>query len=843
MPVSIAQGVDPNFDKELFNKYMGNLRDPDGNKPSRALLDYLATGNPTQALVPFRINDRNRFLQNIPNGLYPESPEYRRAFSTLARDSIEGKWVYDPPNGDTSGDLFPAWRWIPGALNYYVNGILIPDEGEGNTEITITPSLRDFEWLVGYEMVIISGFSGWKDDDQYSASLLLLRLEEVGYDKSLLDAEDRAMLISREGNLRSKDGSWKKYIPADEMLYMTHEHPKGLPLFQNEAEDEVMIGTRGIGKSFSVLGQGPIYDFTFNGARTIDDYINKTTTRSTVMGSWGEGRLKDFASKFTKMYNKQRTGVGSYFADGESWGGPFWQDYAGSTTPGGSITKYIRAKGGGGGKVGVDNNIYFGNLSSDPSLGAGKRADMYADECGLANNFDLVKGETKATASRKTKSFKTMYMGTGGVFKKVQQLAETYKNPHSSKIRAHKDRFSRRPGRDIGMFLSCVFRSDLYRDDQGFIKTTEAYVSEVQKRLAQVKSPQALIQHIASYPFEYKEIFAGASNGKYDTAAIDKRLEELEHLTGGKKKTYYLKHSSSSKLETPVLVKPPQDAPKPPTGVPGESTAADKSKIPGVLFRYPQNTNGAVKEAMKPWPPEKVVFYDPVNYDDGGPSDAMIVAWQFANLLDPEDLYQGPLYERQFRCDDVEEIHEEVFKVGALYNAPIWYENNVRDFYKYALRTKRLNQLLPTLKLITGESHKRVLKAEDYGHYLAPAHAKYHERDLKSYLSKKLDPDDPSSPTIYEVCESESMLNHLLYDEDGVNNDYASVAKLVAQFERAIFGDLARSAGDRANQNTISDERLRKIQESNKRHQALISGHRVNSHYRETYRKVNSRRR
>ena len=55
------------------------------------------------------------------------------------------------------------------------------------------------------------------------------------------------------------------YVPAAEYMRRTHKKNLGRPLFENEAKNFMMMGSRGFGKSYSVAGGVAGLEFVFDG--------------------------------------------------------------------------------------------------------------------------------------------------------------------------------------------------------------------------------------------------------------------------------------------------------------------------------------------------------------------------------------------------------------------------------------------------------------------------------------------------------------------------------------------------------------------------------------------------
>lgn len=178
-------------------------------------------------------NRDNFLLKEIPN-LHPDGTEYLTYWRKQVQRCIEGLWAKDGF----------GYRWMPGNLFFYVNlGTLLhkpEDAPKTAPRQKIRPYLRDVEWEFFYNWIECRGFSGFEDDDEYTCNKDVLKYEKG----KLTDWEFNQLNLY----CFRRNGDLKKYIPAREYLRKTHDKPLGLALFDNEAQNMFMLGSRGFGK-------------------------------------------------------------------------------------------------------------------------------------------------------------------------------------------------------------------------------------------------------------------------------------------------------------------------------------------------------------------------------------------------------------------------------------------------------------------------------------------------------------------------------------------------------------------------------------------------------------------
>jgi hypothetical protein len=168
-----------------------------------------------------RIENINTWLIDIPK-LHPESEKYSKLWSLYTKYSIEGLWGYD--NG--------GWRYMPGTLFFYGNffSILNVDKKQ-KVRRYIRPYVRDIDWMLHYAYLEAQGFSGWKDDDEYTSNYDVLKCKTIA-DTTNID-------------LISSDGKLKKFISPRENIKKLHSKNMGLPLYGNPTKNLMVFGSRG----------------------------------------------------------------------------------------------------------------------------------------------------------------------------------------------------------------------------------------------------------------------------------------------------------------------------------------------------------------------------------------------------------------------------------------------------------------------------------------------------------------------------------------------------------------------------------------------------------------------
>jgi hypothetical protein len=133
---------------------------------------------------------------------------------------------------------------MPGNLYFYVNfGTLIHEAEEasryikGKTRKKVRPSLRDIEWEVFYMLLEAKGFSGFLSDEAYTCFRDIHKVE-----KKFLKQKEKERLLKPNGEL-------KEYVPVREYIRGTFDVRHHTPLYDNEAKNTMLFGSRGGGKA------------------------------------------------------------------------------------------------------------------------------------------------------------------------------------------------------------------------------------------------------------------------------------------------------------------------------------------------------------------------------------------------------------------------------------------------------------------------------------------------------------------------------------------------------------------------------------------------------------------
>lgn len=253
--------------------------------------------------------------------LHPEVKEYKDYWEEQERLCIEGLWGLDKNVERNLG----GWRYMPPQLYWYATFCPIEQEDEESNSTRVDlPLTRDVEWVFFYNWFICRGFSGFDSDTEYTCNDVVRKLESG----ALLSLKDRNKL-DKSKNIRKPNGEYKKYIAPRDYLYKTHDNSLGLPLYENEASNLLLLTSRRQGKSMWLVAVLS-HIFKFHGStRFDDDYLQNKRRAAAVIGSV-LGKSADTLKHFAFLEEYHKNNFGSYGEDDTFVPGYFYQQTSGT---------------------------------------------------------------------------------------------------------------------------------------------------------------------------------------------------------------------------------------------------------------------------------------------------------------------------------------------------------------------------------------------------------------------------------------------------------------------------------------------------------------------------------
>ncbi len=611
---------------------------------------------------------REQFLIKEVPVLHPLSMDYASYWSEQIKRCILGYWV-----GGT---------WMPPALYYYVNfhTIRLNKDLHTATKSFAQPLLRDLEWYFFLNYTEARGFSGFIDDDTYSCN------------KILLDPDIKlATLKARYPNTINTNGERKKYVPARSYMTQVFERAMGEPLFENPIQNLMMLGSRDIGKSYSVSGL-IAHNFIFSGATRMQDLAEPQPVEILV-GAEKSDRSTDILKKVRDALDllpgKQTIYTGS---TERTYPSPLNKRFRGSWDVNKEIVaEYKKKTQGAWSATGSKAAIKHRSFNSDAFAAQGTRPLLLVlEEVGMFSNLKEVYSNTVDSLRRGLrKTGMLMMLGTGGDMEKgTQHAAEMFYEPEKYDILPFEDTWEGRG--KIGYFVPAYLALDNHKDDNG-----ETDIESAKQDLIRIRkqkqgngtSSDALNKEMQYRPLVPSEMFLTKTANVFPTAELRRRLSEVQthkiyDLTA---KTIDLFFDSKSKIYNGVNyeVNPKLEA------INVFPYDGDNREGAVVVYEFPKLIDDKVPEGAY------IIGCDPFKDDSQtGLSLASIYVIKTSKLASTVGFdeivasYVGRPYLGK------NEVNETLHKLSLFYgNAKIYFENAVGNVKDYFEKVRRLELL------------------------------------------------------------------------------------------------------------------------------------------------------
>ena len=630
------------------------------------------------------IEDLSRFLVTVPN-LHPDNPTYNKIWKQYFKYCIEGLWAYD--NG--------GWRFMPPTLFFYGNFFKIQHTERGSkVRRFIKPLVRDLDWLIHYSYLEAQGFSGFKDDDQYSCDLALIN--ETLYEELAQSEKQEDRL--RFNNIHTKGGKKKIYIIPREYIKRLHKADLGKPLYANPSRNLILLGSRGGGKSFSVAGISA-HILTFDGAKEYTrEWLENPTVAAISIGAGITDKSSELVSKVVTALNKFGTdadlGVYGKSTDNIYEPSPFYRSWVGDHKPGNKKNpfryEYEVETQHGWSTEGTGTSMFHVNYSDKKQdgtqAGAGARVLLAVyEEIGLMPNFRDALLSDQATVSVDGDQFGVqLALGTSGNIDLVQQTKLVFENPGEYNFLEF-DNLWETSDKKIGLFIPAYLTESRFKDKNGNTNFEQALEHYANRRMEASKKsdPASIYNEKMNYPLIPSDMWISNKGSYFPQIELMEREKELvrDH--------YYKTLGQPTKLiwdtKAPNEVRAEYD----PDIELLQTFPFDRTvtKIDGgiCIYEKPQTIRGEVPNDMY------IATFDPYvseNIDEGG---SLGVTKVFLNPKYTSEGFNGNYLVATYigkHPNGKDAYYENQEKLLAYYGNPIrglWYENNrgdsVRGYY------------------------------------------------------------------------------------------------------------------------------------------------------------------
>lgn len=478
-----------------------------------------------------RINNRKNFLLKEIQKYHPKSAAYLQYWKIQKKRCIEGLWSLDKKEIDVNLDSNleekpdkQSWRYMPGNLYFYVNFGKILHKEEGSPKSApkklIRPYLRDVEWEFFYNWLEARGFSGFEDDEEVTCNRDIFLLEKDPY-------------LKLHKSCYNSTGGLKRYVPARIYLRQLHDKPLGIPMYENNSLNLMMLGSRGFGKSFMVGIGVVLHELLFDGAKKYDeDSIKNPYKVEIFVGAALSSKSSDLLKKTEDAMRKLPGAWAENTDDYEP--SPFYKKMSGILGPNNMKNpwrhEYEKKVGGEWKTVGTGSNIKHGIYTIDNAeAAAGTRPGvMVIEEVGLLPNLLAVHGSNTACQKEGTDKFgSSLYLGTGGNIDKVEESEIVFRDPKGFDFMEFDDEWE--GSGKVGWFVPALYALNQYKDENGNTDVDKAmkYLLSERELKRKSKDSSALSIEMMNYPLIPSEMFLNAQGSMFPQAELKSHLAEV----------------------------------------------------------------------------------------------------------------------------------------------------------------------------------------------------------------------------------------------------------------------------------------------------------------------------
>lgn len=443
------------------------------------------------------IENRNTWLDEIKT-FHPDSTAYITQWRQFKKNAIEGVWRKD----------FDGYRYMTGPCYFYINFCKILDVNEETkSRRSIKPMLRDLEWEMSYLLLEARGFSGWRDDEEYTSDL---RVKEIEKDSLKLKKYKRL-----PKDCYKENGELKKFIEPRENIRKLHDNPKGAPLYYNQAFNAMIFGARGGGKSYFIGIGNVLHEIIFDGAKYYtEEIIKKPHEVHCNIGSWESNKSSELCEKIELCMNTFATdedlGVWGDESSDDYTPMPFYKSMSGSLAPNTKwVHSYEKKVNGKWLKFGSKSKVVHTNYKDNPTAAAGGRYSiMVVEESGLHPSLTLTHNSNIGCTQRDALKFGTLvYIGTSGDIEKVRESRKMFMDPEAYDIVAYDDDYEN--SGKIGFFVPAYYTAVEFKDDNGNtdVEAALAYYKERRAKALASKDAANYEGELMNYPIKPSEMF------------------------------------------------------------------------------------------------------------------------------------------------------------------------------------------------------------------------------------------------------------------------------------------------------------------------------------------------
>jgi len=462
-------------------------------------------------------------LKEVPR-YHPNDPRYLTFWREQKRRCIEGVW----------GQEFGKYAYFPGNLYFYGNFCTLVDTDKKTKEtFKIRPFCHDLEREQAYAMLEARGFSGWEHDDEFTSNDLWFEYREEG----IPDPEHCNY------NLINSEGKLKRYLPPRENIRKLQDKPLGIPLIENEAKDNMILGSRGGGKSYFIALAGLLYFLCFDGANRYNLNEVKKRKIEVCLGSGDTDKSGELMSKIVDCMNEfainEDLGVWGKQGDADWTPNPFYRDMSGPKNSGNkekggwryNYKKKVNGRWveGFGTQTALFHVCYSDKKKGGAEAAAGGRYNLSVwEETGLSENVQDGWNSNRATVKRNGIQFGIQwFLGTSGNIELIIPSKEMFTDPSSFNLLEFKDHWEQ--SGFIGFFIPAYMTYRQFKDENGNtdLKRSKEYWLKGYKKAHASDNPKTIRMYQMNYPAVPSHMWVSDKNYLFPYEEAAKREQEL----------------------------------------------------------------------------------------------------------------------------------------------------------------------------------------------------------------------------------------------------------------------------------------------------------------------------
>jgi len=640
-----------------------------------------------------KINNALFKLGEVPQ-LIPNSREYLDFWKEQYNCCLNGYWV--------------GGKWMPGNLYFYINfwNIEIKEDAKSKNPKIGLPFLRDIEWLMAYGYLEARGFSRFEKQTP----------EEVA-GKS-----------------------------AREIMSAVYPESMGNPVFENPGKNIILVGSRGLGKSFWTAGMGIGYEYLFE--------REKKQKNQVVVGA-GDTKYS------TDLLKKVKIGLeylpGAVEHTGKYYPPPFYKRWTGSLASGRSIeNRYDVYRGGSKVAAGTGSSIKHISFKNNALAANGTRPSLLVfEEAGIFDNFMSAWDSSVETVRYGTNQFGTMFaLGTGGdMNSKSVDLSKMFYDTETYNLVEFNDIWENKG--KIGFFVPAPMGLNDYKDADGNsnIEGATEYLLAYRERLVAAGAARSTIEQEIQYrPLKPSEAFLISSGNIFPRAELQAHLANIENNAEIKQL------GQVGRLEF----------------VDGLTLRWELDNKLRAIENFPiknnEDTDGAIQIWEHPYLDDNgktpwglyIAGLDPYNQDKSG-TGSLGSCIIYKRFQDFDNTYDTIVAEYTARPETADMFFENVRKLLLYYNAVALYENEHLGVHQYfrlkgcthllADQPEYLHDIIKDSHVSRGKGIHMVKKIKDHG-----------EIKLRDWLIEEYEPGRKNLEKILSVPILKELIR---YTDDG----------------------------------------------------------------------------